>query len=69
MSNCKVELKCKLRIDKIVRYNILVDGEKYSKIFSSKDSDDIVQKDAKDACKSGLLDIIWEVGWRNECPE
>lgn len=68
MANCNVELKCKYGIGNVCRFNILVDGEKYSKVFNCDEDPDIVSKDAEDACKAGLLDISWEKGWRDECP-
>ena len=69
MAKCSVELKCKYGIGDVCRFNILVDGQKYSKVFNCSEDLDIVKKNAEDACERGLLAIIWEAGWRDDCPK
>jgi hypothetical protein len=65
---CIIELKCKYGIGNICRFNILIDGVKYSKVFNCSESDDFVLKNANEACKAGMLDIEnWEKDWRDEC--
>ncbi len=67
MANCNVELMCRYGIGKFWRYNILVDGNKYSKNFPSDTKEDDVRKNAEQACQSGLLDTIWDSDWAEDC--
>ena len=68
MPNCNVQVKCRYGIGNVCRYNVLVDGSKYSKVFNCTDAPDVAKQDAEDACNAGLLDLMWEAGWRDECP-
>lgn len=68
--SCKVEVKCKYGIGDVCRFNVLIDGKKYSKVFNCHEDADVVKKDAEDACKANILDIMqWEDGWRDECKD
>lgn len=66
-NDCDIEVKCKYGIGNVCRFNILIDGEKYSKVFNCTETNDFVKQDAEDACKAGAIDISWEKGWRDEC--
>ena len=65
---CSVEIICYYGIrTKIVRYNILVDANKYSKNFPDTITDKEVIKEATDACTRGLLSTLWDEGWSQDC--
>ena len=68
MPVCNVEIVCKYGAGNVCRFNILIDGNKYSKVFNCDESAEVVKANAQEACRSNMLDLAnWEEGWRQEC--
>lgn len=69
MPDCNVEIKCKYGVLDACRWNVLIDGKKYSKVFNCSEDPDQVKQNAIDACQHDMIDPLWETGWRDDCAD
>ncbi len=68
-NSCKVEVKCHYNFSvNIDIWNVTIDGVKYHKPFASNTTDDEVNQNAIEDCKTDLLYADrWQDKWDKEC--